>query len=490
MFGASYGFGRPGPAPSGAMQLSALSLPMASLSCDGPGLTSTLLAVESSSVEDDSNLWSTLELSIDMDLEDRIQEEFIEKDLGSTSCSPSPLETPAMPYCPSPDDSPIWQWQTLYPSLAVCTGTCGHLSAPDAVGCSSCVAIDSTQLEPSPGPSSSSLHSAQRALSPVLLTMEAAMNPGFLYAPSLSSYTPAGSSRSSSPSSQYLYCSNTSQPPPSPSTSVSSLHQGLPRVRRGKGIITGLLPVAPEDEAENNTAIESFLWNKLVALGAISGSERPAKYDLDTLPDMVGSLPTLSLPTLRVSTLITLAIHGSPQRKLLLREIKNAIHERFPSERRLGNPKEAWQESVRHSLSLEARFVQPRGNNGQRFKDSPWSLAAAGLHATSRRRTPKTRKGNNGAKLANSDPVGLTRPPPFTPFSPTTPQLRAPVPPSAKRKRRLDDSTSSSSSSRPSKKVKTDSKPAPKKVSTESSRVIAAAPKKPATKGRRSHLKT
>ncbi|KAF9074435.1 hypothetical protein BDP27DRAFT_189978 [Rhodocollybia butyracea] len=74
------------------------------------------------------------------------------------------------------------------------------------------------------------------------------------------------------------------------------------------------------------------------------------EVNLAALPDIE---PGQNGPTL--ATLVQMAIVGSPNFRLLLREIFSAIEERYPSYR---TGEQKWKGSIRHMLSLKGEFIQ------------------------------------------------------------------------------------------------------------------------------------
>ncbi|KAJ4464936.1 hypothetical protein J3R30DRAFT_3396328, partial [Lentinula aciculospora] len=76
-----------------------------------------------------------------------------------------------------------------------------------------------------------------------------------------------------------------------------------------------------------------------------------APVDLTAIPDP----PPGQKPAEKHAKLVHLAIAGSPNLRLSLREIYNAIENRFPYYKNLADKK--WQGSIRHMLSLKAEFI-------------------------------------------------------------------------------------------------------------------------------------
>ncbi|KAF9483185.1 hypothetical protein BDN70DRAFT_827936 [Pholiota conissans] len=90
--------------------------------------------------------------------------------------------------------------------------------------------------------------------------------------------------------------------------------------------------------------------------------------DLRALPDVSeenGKLPG-------ISSLIKLAIWSSPNRRLTLRQIYNAVKARYPHLQ--SNADDAWQRSIRHNLSLKAMFIRMDRPKDEPGNGSYWTL--------------------------------------------------------------------------------------------------------------------
>ncbi len=111
----------------------------------------------------------------------------------------------------------------------------------------------------------------------------------------------------------------------------------------------------------------------------------------------------------KISELIKLAIWGSPDHKLTLRQIYNAIEERYPSYKE--NPDKPWQvrvpmslntslimhqRSIRHNLSLKAMFIPMERPVSHPGKGYHWKLnirMGEGNKLDRKRRDPKADRG-------------------------------------------------------------------------------------------------
>ncbi|ESK89461.1 brain factor 1 [Moniliophthora roreri MCA 2997] len=136
-------------------------------------------------------------------------------------------------------------------------------------------------------------------------------------------------------------------------------------------------------------------------------------------PVKLSTLPmplTGEKPAYPYSTLIQLAIWESPEKRLTLQEIYAAILKKFPAFREQGD---AWQRSIRHTLSLKKAFV----NQGRDRHDLPkgrgayWELDIQNLVGNKRQRKrgpSKSAKAEEGDDEEVSD-AGDEPPPPPSP---------------------------------------------------------------------------
>ncbi|KAI0044290.1 winged helix DNA-binding domain-containing protein, partial [Auriscalpium vulgare] len=90
---------------------------------------------------------------------------------------------------------------------------------------------------------------------------------------------------------------------------------------------------------------------------------------LHALADPIpGEKPNYPLPTL-----IKLAIHGSPRKRLTLQEIYTALEDRFVWFRE-NTAESAWKNSIRHNLSLRKCFLRVQRPITEPGKGSYWMI--------------------------------------------------------------------------------------------------------------------
>ncbi|KAK7037808.1 hypothetical protein VNI00_010769 [Paramarasmius palmivorus] len=134
-------------------------------------------------------------------------------------------------------------------------------------------------------------------------------------------------------------------------------------------------------------------------------SESPVKLSALPVP------PPGEKPTYPYTTLVQLAIWESQNRRLTLQEIYEAILDKFPIFREQGD---AWQRSIRHTLSLKKAFVNQGRDRGDipQGRGAYWELDILNLVGNKRKRKRgASKKTRNETNEVASDVDDDERPP-------------------------------------------------------------------------------
>ncbi|KAG6918427.1 hypothetical protein DXG01_014606 [Tephrocybe rancida] len=181
--------------------------------------------------------------------------------------------------------------------------------------------------------------------------------------------------------------------PPSPAHSAGS-NSNSPAIKADS---PRSISLALPNESPHHQPIEDWLREN-------SGIRNGADISLWSLPNPPS--PT-QRPNVTYKVLVSLAIYGSPNRRLSLQEIYNEIERRFPYYKNL--PEEIgrdgksggkkWQRSVRHNLSLESIFQNEGRLINEPGKGGYWHITNRNGYGQKRERK---RKGKSSSSSTSS----------------------------------------------------------------------------------------